>query len=69
MLVQVRIFCLKYVVHTKLIKIIVKDLVILVVTNCGRRLNDISLITSVYYERQGIFELIITSYSLIFFDS
>ena len=36
--------CFKYVVHTKQIKTFSKDVVIIVIGNCDRRLTDISLI-------------------------
>ena len=50
-------------------KFLSKDVVILLIRNCDGSLTDISLITSVVSERHDFFELIVTSYSSIHFDS
>ena len=56
-------------VHTKRIKNLPKDVVILEILNCDGILTDISLITSVYSDRHGSFEMRVTSFSPICFNS
>ena len=46
-----------------------KDVVILVISNCDGILKGIYLITSVDSDRCGVFELRVTNYSSISFDS
>ena len=58
-------FCFKAVVHTKLIKVLVKWCSALVISNCDGSLTGILLITSLSSDRNGVFDLIVTSYSSI----
>ena len=50
-------------------KFLSKNIVIIVIINCDESLNDISLINSVASERHGVFELRVTSYSSICYNS